>query len=430
VGNCPPIVASDFDGSGRVDMSDFARLAMYWLDTECNVANNFCEDADHVGDGDVDIYDLSLLAYSWLKEGSSGGGSSIPPSVSITSPTNGASISIGSNVTIQATASDPDGTVAKVEFFQGTTKLGEDLSSPYSYTWNTVPAGDYILTAKATDNDGLSTTSTSITIHVQILLIPPSVSITSPTNGANFNVGDTVTIQATAGDTDGTVTKVEFFQGAAKLGEDLLSPYSYAWNSVSQGDYVLTAKATDNDGLSTTSASISIHVGPPVVPTDAVTNGDFETGTGTAATGWIQNAFATGTTLERIAESPHGGVYSMKSVINWTTGTGPKAELMQTTAVGSVAGSAPVNFSFWYKGALGTSEVAEANIKWLNAAGAEIGGTAWYRFTPTGTYQKFSQTGLSGPALTSRVKITIQMLGGATAQTGTMYVDDVSLIGN
>ncbi|MBM4104536.1 MAG: hypothetical protein FJ263_10935 [Planctomycetes bacterium] len=174
---------------------------------------------------------------------------------------------------------------------------------------------------------------------------------------------------------------------------------------------------------------LHIHVRASI-PTDAVTNGDFETGSGAAATGWIQNAFVSGTTLQRVAESPHAGAYAMKYVINWTSGSGPKAELIQTTTAGSIAGSAPVNFSFWYKGALGTSEVAEANIKWLNAAGAEIGGTAWWRFTPTGTYQKFSQTGLTGPAQTSRVKITIQMLGGAMAQTGMMYIDDVSLIGN
>jgi hypothetical protein len=158
-----------------------------------------------------------------------------------------------------------------------------------------------------------------------------------------------------------------------------------------------------------------------------VTNGGFESGVGVAATGWIQNQFAPGTTLERKAESPHSGDYSMKYVINWTTGSGPKAELLQTTAVGSVPGSMLVDFSFWYKGALGVSEVAQANIKWLNAAGTEIGGTAWWNFTPTGNYQQFSKTGLSGPALTSRAKVTIQMVGGAMAQTGTMYVDDVVL---
>jgi hypothetical protein len=166
------------------------------------------------------------------------------------------------------------------------------------------------------------------------------------------------------------------------------------------------------------------------VNANIVTNAGFELGTGTVATGWIQNQFVTGTTLQRQAESPYSGDYAMKYVINWTGGGGPKAELIQTTAVGSLLGSASsgnIGFSFWYKGALGTSEVAEANIKWLNAAGAEIGGTAWWRFTPTGTYQQFSKVDLICPALTSRAKVTIQMLGGAMAQTGTMYVDNVVL---
>jgi len=51
-----------------------------------------------------------------------------------------------------------------VEFFQGATKLGESLTSPYSFAWASVPAGNYSLTAKATDNLGAATTSTTIAI--------------------------------------------------------------------------------------------------------------------------------------------------------------------------------------------------------------------------------------------------------------------------
>ena len=420
VGNCPPIIASDFDGNGRVNLSDFARLAMYWMETNCDVSNDYCEGADHVRDSDVDIYDLHVLVYSWLK---GSGGPGVPPSVSITSPANGASFSPGSNVTITANAADADGTITKVEFFQGATKLGEDTTAPYSYTWNSVPESTYILTAVATDNEALSTTSASITIYVETPTMYPSVSITSPVDGSAFDPGDNVTIEADAADADGWVTKVEFLEGVNLLGEDLSSPYSFTWNSVPVGTYVLTAKATDSNGLSSISAPVTIYVGTGPI----VANGGFESGVGVAATGWIQNQFAPGTTLERKAESPHSGDYSMKFGINWTGGAGPKAELLQTTAVGSIPGSMLVNFSFWYKGTLGVSEQASANIKWLNAAGTEIGGTAWYGFTPTGNYQQFSQTGLSGPALTSRAKVTIQLVGGTMAQTGTIYIDDVRL---
>lgn len=89
-----------------------------------------------------------------------------PPSVSITSPSNGAAFTAGANITINANASDSDGSISKVEFYQGSTKLGEDATSPYSYTWNSVAAGTYSLTARATDNGGATTTSSAVSITV------------------------------------------------------------------------------------------------------------------------------------------------------------------------------------------------------------------------------------------------------------------------
>lgn len=76
------------------------------------------------------------------------------------------SLTAGGSVTLTATASDADGTVSKVEFFQGSVKLGEDLSAPYTYTWSNVAAGTYSLTAKATDNAGASTASAAISLAV------------------------------------------------------------------------------------------------------------------------------------------------------------------------------------------------------------------------------------------------------------------------
>jgi beta-glucanase (GH16 family) len=94
------------------------------------------------------------------------GGSNSPPSVSITSPANGTFFDPGDNVTITADATDADGTITKVEFLEGINLLGEDLSSPYSYTWNDIPEGTYIFRAKATDSNDVSRTSSPVTIYV------------------------------------------------------------------------------------------------------------------------------------------------------------------------------------------------------------------------------------------------------------------------
>ncbi|MCX6224149.1 MAG: CehA/McbA family metallohydrolase [Bacteroidia bacterium] len=96
----------------------------------------------------------------------SGGSANIPPIVALTSPANGFSLPEPATITMSATASDPDGSITKVEFYQGTTLLGEDLVSPYNFSISGLTAGTYNLTAKATDNSGASTTSGVVTITV------------------------------------------------------------------------------------------------------------------------------------------------------------------------------------------------------------------------------------------------------------------------
>lgn len=97
---------------------------------------------------------------------------------------------------------------------------------------------------------------------VFLTVSPPSVSIASPAEGATFASGSDITIMANAGDSDGTVSTVEFYEGANKIGEDTTgpSPFSFTWNDVAAGSYTLSAKATDNDGATTTSDPVHITV--------------------------------------------------------------------------------------------------------------------------------------------------------------------------
>ncbi len=94
----------------------------------------------------------------------------------------------------------------------------------------------------------------------------PVVSISSPANGSTFYVDDQININATASDNDGSVAKVEFYQGATLLGEDTSSPYSYNWTGALAGNYSLTAKATDNLGAVTVSSPVAITIQPVVPP--------------------------------------------------------------------------------------------------------------------------------------------------------------------
>ncbi len=185
----------------------------------------------------------------------------IAPLSSITNPSEAEYFTAGDDVQIDVDAYDNDGNIVRVDFYSGTTWLGDDTTSPYSIIWDNVPEGSYSLTAKATDDDGAITTSTAVNITVDPSTNnPPSVSIISPTEGQEFTDGDDIVIQANASDSDGTVIEVEFFQGTTKLGEDTTSPYSYTWQNVPEGEYTLTAVAIDNGGAETTSDPVNISV--------------------------------------------------------------------------------------------------------------------------------------------------------------------------
>jgi regulation of enolase protein 1 (concanavalin A-like superfamily) len=89
-----------------------------------------------------------------------------PPTVSLSSPASNATFTAPATITMTANATDPENQLASVEFFNGTTLLGTDTTAPYSFTWSSVPAGTYSLTAKAHDTCGLHTTSAAVTITV------------------------------------------------------------------------------------------------------------------------------------------------------------------------------------------------------------------------------------------------------------------------
>jgi hypothetical protein len=89
---------------------------------------------------------------------------------------------------------------------------------------------------------------------------PPTVAVFSPTNGASFSAPAEITITAKPSDSDGTISRVEFFQNDTYLGAVTNSPYDFAWTNVTADNYTLTAKATDNLGATSISSPVMISV--------------------------------------------------------------------------------------------------------------------------------------------------------------------------
>jgi len=289
----------------------------------------------------------------------------VVPSIAITAPTGNTTVTVGSNVVISASVSNTIPTM--VEFYTGTTKLGDDATAPYTFTISNIAAGAYPITAKAILPNGGLLTSSAVQVVAAVALTPlptgedftgsacvlandvkvyelsaanlvnatsfswwctgstqsmaqagskttisfgsnftggqvcvgvnystapwykqfcrtitvcsgtppppppapnvaPTVTLTAPANNATFIAPATVLITANATDSDGSIAKVEFFNGNTKLGEAITTPYPFSWASVAAGTYSISAKVTDNQGQTATSGNVNITVSNPTPP--------------------------------------------------------------------------------------------------------------------------------------------------------------------
>ena len=247
----------------------------------------------------------------------------MPPTVALTWPATSQTFATGTKITLSATASDADGRVVKVEFLNGTNLLGTVLAAPYLLDWTPQPGpysltaratddqGKQTTSAAATGSIGTTTFCASegatcvlpvgatadvyygngqflvkrdlsgsvpctsqyfggdpapgkvkacfYAIKTQRSNVAPTVALTSPIASGTFSAGTTVTLSATATDSDGTVANVEFFDGTTSLGVVTSAPYSLPWIAT-LGTHTLTARATDNGGAQTTSAAVTISI--------------------------------------------------------------------------------------------------------------------------------------------------------------------------
>ncbi|MBK7931975.1 MAG: carboxypeptidase regulatory-like domain-containing protein [Acidobacteria bacterium] len=184
----------------------------------------------------------------------------------ITSPAHGTTFNAPASITIQATATDPDGdAIAKVEFVAyssqtGVINLATDTTAPYEFTWTGVPVGTWSLSAIPTDSKGLRGFSTP-TVHVFVVdPNPVSVSITSPTSGQALTEGSYVPIAVSV---SSSVNLVEVRdQNDQLVGRMTGLPWTTTWRAMNTGNYTLTAKAFNSQGQTANSQPVNISVTP------------------------------------------------------------------------------------------------------------------------------------------------------------------------
>jgi len=219
------------------------------------------------------------------------------PTVSITVPTNGASVT--GTTSINATAADTVG-VSGVQFKIDNLNLGaEDASAPYSVSWDTTAtaSGSHALTAVARDAAGNSTTSTAVTVTVSNTTpdtTAPEVSITAPATDGTVLSTASYSVVANATDPESAIIKVEFYLDLESMPRDTqiydqpLGSHNYTWvlnvGSLTNGSHTLKAIAYNGASLTTTATrTVNVTV-PPSAPTVTInqpTNGAYYTSTGT-----------------------------------------------------------------------------------------------------------------------------------------------------
>ena len=195
----------------------------------------------------------------------------IAPTVTLTNPVSGSNYAAPANITLTATAADTDGTIARVDFYRGSTLLGSDNTAPYSFVVNGITASVNTFTAVAFDDKGASAVHTVNNVAI-LANAAPTVSLTSPVSNSNFTAPATISLSATASDANGSIWKVEFYNGSTLIGTDYNAPYEYTLFSLSAGTYSIIAIAFDDAGLASQPSISQVNVIANPAPTITITS--------------------------------------------------------------------------------------------------------------------------------------------------------------
>ena len=300
------------------------------------------------------------------------------PAVSITAPASDTTYpTTPASVTITASASDSDGTISKVDFYQGGTLLGTATSSPYTYVWNNVSAGSYYLTAVATDNNNGTTTSLPVPITVYATTpstqincggsaVAPFVADSGYAGGSTASVSQTITtsnlvnpapmaVYQSERDDPSTYTITGLIANGAYIvrlhfsenvwnaagdrlfnvsinGTPVLNNYDIFADAGGQyiatvHDFATTASGSGKIVISTTNVldHASLHgieiltVSPCATPTFSPAPGAYLTGQTVTITSATSGATIRYTTDGSLPSETHGTLYSSPVLINCTT---------------------------------------------------------------------------------------------------------------
>ena len=332
-----------------------------------------------------------------------------PPQITLNAPLANASFSAPATINCAAGVIANGHTITKVQFYNGSTLLGEDTSAPYSLAWNSVAAGNYVLTAQVVYDSGSVVASTAANIVVTNPL--PAIALTAPASGvapAILNLSASVTANGH------TITKVQFYNGSTLLGEDATSPYGYSWTGVAAGTYSVKARLVYDSSSTLDSAAASVSVTnplPTIVLTSPTNNASYSA---PASVSIAANITANGRTITKVlfynsstllgedTSVPYSFTWTNVSAGNYTLlarAVYDSGSTVDSTSVSIAVNGLPAPWQTVDIGAVGVAGSASAanGVYSLRGAGSVSGTADSFRFV----YQTLSADGEIKAQLTS-----------------------------
>ncbi|MDE2396832.1 MAG: hypothetical protein KGM91_15465, partial [Burkholderiales bacterium] len=210
------------------------------------------------------------------------------PSISITSPTAGATLTAPASVTLTASAGTPvsGATISQVSYYVNGTLVGSSSSAPYSVNWTNVLVGTYAVTAVATDSLGATGTSAPVSVSVGGSYVPPSVTVTGIGGSTSYTAPADIPLSVSATGGSGSIVQVAYYAGSTLLGTATASPWTFDWSDVAAGTYSITAVVTDSYGGVTTSPAVQVSVASAITNYALQSNGGVASASSTIGAGY------------------------------------------------------------------------------------------------------------------------------------------------
>jgi pectate lyase len=330
----------------------------------------------------------------------------INPTTSLTAPSSGSTACIGSAITISAAAQDSDGSISKVDFYNGSTLLGSDNTAPYSIGYTPTAAGTLSIKVTATDNSGGTGSSSVNTVTVSAL---PTAGITTPTT--SICTGSFTVLTASPG------ASYKWFNGTTQVGT------AATYTATAAGAY--TVEVTNTGGCKATSATTQITVSALptsgiTTPTTSICTGSFTVLTASpgASYKWFNGTTQVGTSNTYAATA--SGTYTVE--VTNTGGCKVTSAPTQITvsALPTAAITTPTTSICTGSSTVLTASPG-ASYKWFNGT-TQVGTAVTYTATAAGAYTvEVTNTG-GCKATSAATQITVSALPTAAITTPTTSI--------